>query len=133
VAPRLIEELLRFEPPVHYRTRISLDHIEVGGTVIPRGAPMVLLFASGNRDPARFADPDVFDPDRKDNQHFGFGGGVHYCLGAPLARAETEAALVALATRLREPRLLQDPPPYREGASLRGPLRLDLAIEGVSD
>ena len=133
VAPRLIEELLRFEPPVHYRTRISLDRIEVNGAVIPAGAPMVLLFASGNRDPARFADPDVFNPDREDNQHFGFGGGVHYCVGAPLARAETEAALVALATRLRAPRLLQDPPPYRDGASLRGPLRLDLAIEGISD
>ncbi len=133
VAPRLIEELLRFEPPVHYRTRVSLDQIEVNGTVIPRGAPMVLLFASGNRDPARFADPDVFNPDREDNRHFGFGGGVHYCVGAPLARVETEAALVALATRLRAPRLLQDPPPYRDGASLRGPLRLDMTIEGVSD
>jgi len=71
----------------------------------------------------------VFDPDREDNQHFGFGGSLHYCVGAPLARVETEAALVALATRARAPRLLQDPPPYRDGASLRGPLRLDLAIE----
>ncbi|AWN36281.1 cytochrome P450 [Methylobacterium radiodurans] len=131
IAPRLIEELLRYEPPVQYRTRLALADIPIAGTTIPEGAPVVLLIASGNRDPARFTDPDRFDPDRRDNRHLGFGGGLHYCVGAPLARIEAEIALVALSRRLREPRLLADPPPYRQGASLRGPSALPLAIGGV--
>ncbi|GEP10183.1 cytochrome P450 [Methylobacterium gnaphalii] len=131
-APRLIEELLRYEPPVHFRTRKALDDIAVAGTVIPKDAPIVLLFAAGSRDPARFANPDRFDPDREDNQHFGFGGGLHYCLGAPLARIETEIALVALSRRLKAPRLLADPPPYRTGASLRGPEKLRIGIGGIA-
>ena len=132
IAPRLIEELLRYEPPVHYRTRLARADIAIGGTTIPEGAPVVLLLASGSRDPLRFADPDRFDPDRANNQHFGFGGSLHYCVGAPLARIEAEVALVALAQRLRAPRLLADPPPYRPGASLRGPRHLLLAIDAVA-
>ncbi len=75
--------------------------------------------------------PDRFDPDRTDNQHFGFGGALHYCVGAPLARIEAEAALTALTARLSGPRLAEDPPPYRPGASLRGPKRLLLEIDGI--
>ncbi|AWN48421.1 cytochrome P450 [Methylobacterium terrae] len=131
-APRVIEELLRYEPPVHFRTRRALAPIPVARTVIPEGAPLVLLFAAGNRDPARFPHPDRFDPDREDNQHFGFGGALHYCVGAPLARIEAEAALTALAARLRAPRLAEDPPPYRDGSSLRGPKRLRLTIDGIA-
>ena len=131
-APRVIEEMLRYEPPVHFRTRKALGAIEVAGTTIPAGSSVVLLFAAGNRDPARFAHPDRFDPDRPDNQHFGFGGGLHYCVGAPLARIEAEIALVALCRRLVAPRLLDDPPPYRPGASLRGPENLAIAIAGIA-
>ena len=131
-APRVIEELLRYEPPVHFRTRLTRAPIPVGDVTIPEGVPLVLLFAAGNRDPARFPDPDRFDPDREDNQHFGFGGALHYCVGAPLARIEAEAALTALVARLREPRLVEDPPPYRAGASLRGPERLLLDIRGIA-
>ncbi|WP_267428163.1 cytochrome P450 [Methylobacterium sp. GC_Met_2] len=131
-APRVIEEMLRYEPPVHFRTRKALGAIEVAGTTIPAGSTVVLLFAAGNRDPARFAHPDRFDPDRPDNQHFGFGGGLHYCVGAPLARIEAEIALVALCRRLVAPRLLDDPPPYRPGASLRGPENLAIAIAGIA-
>ncbi|MCJ2022448.1 cytochrome P450 [Methylobacterium sp. E-065] len=131
-APRVIEEMLRYEPPVHFRTRKTLGAIEVAGTTIPAGSSVVLLFAAGNRDPARFAHPDRFDPDRPDNQHFGFGGGLHYCVGAPLARIEAEIALVALCRRLVAPRLLDDPPPYRPGASLRGPENLAIAIAGIA-
>ncbi|MCJ2061506.1 cytochrome P450 [Methylobacterium sp. J-088] len=131
-APRVIEETLRYEPPVHFRTRKALGAIEIAGTTIPAGSTVVLLFAAGNRDPARFAHPDRFDPDRPDNQHFGFGGGLHYCVGAPLARIEAEIALVALCRRLVAPRLLDDPPPYRPGASLRGPENLAIAIAGIA-
>lgn len=130
-APRLIEELLRFDPPVHFRTRKALGAIEIAGETIPKGAPVILVFAAGNRDPARFPEPNRFDPDREDNQHFGFGGGLHYCIGAPLARIEAEIALVALSRRLVSPRLLQNPPPYRPGASLRGPQQLGIAIDGI--
>jgi cytochrome P450 len=132
LAPRIVDELLRFEPPVHFRTRKTLAAIEIAGTVIPKGAPLVLLFASGNRDPKRFQNPDSFDPDRADNLHFGFGGGPHYCIGAPLARLEAETALAALAKRLIDPRLALEPPPYRPGASLRGPARLPLKVAGIT-
>ena len=132
IAPRVVEELLRFEPPGHFRTRKTLAEIDIAGTMIPKGAPLVLLFASGNRDPKRFAHPDQFDPDRADNSHFGFGGGSHYCIGAPLARLEAGTALAALARRLVDPRLMEDPPPYRPGASLRGPEHLMLGIGGIA-
>ncbi|WP_430910732.1 cytochrome P450 [Methylobacterium sp. sgz302541] len=129
-APRLIEEVLRYDPPVHFRTRRALGDIEIGGTTIPKDANVVLLFAAGSRDPARFTDPDRFDPDRSGNEHFGFGGGLHYCMGAPLARIEAEIALVALCRRMVSPRLIQDPP-YRPGASLRGPEQLEIGIAGI--
>ncbi len=130
-APRLIEELLRFEPPVHFRTRIALSDIEIGSEIIPKGAAVVLLFAAANRDPARFVEPQRFDPDREDNQHFGFGGGLHYCIGAPLARIEAEIALVTLCRRLVNPRLAYDPPPYRPGAALRGPEKLEISVDVI--
>lgn len=130
-APRLIEEVMRYDPPVQFRTRTTLAEISVAGTTIPEGASLVLLLAAGNRDPAMFADPERFVPDRHDNQHLGFGGSLHYCVGAPLARFEAEAALVALARRLENPRLIEDPPPYRSGAALRGPKNLRLAIDGI--
>ncbi len=131
-APRLIEEVLRYEPPVHFRTRKALGAIAVAGEMIPKGAPVILMFAAANRDPDRFAAPDRFDPDRGDIEHFGFGGGLHYCVGAPLARLEAEIALVALSRRLVAPRLAVDPPPYRPGASLRGPEQLRIGIDGVA-
>ncbi|TXN43234.1 cytochrome P450 [Methylobacterium sp. WL7] len=130
-APRVIEELLRYEPPVQFRTRRTLSAIDVAGVTIPEGADLVLLLASGNRDGAVFPDPDRFDPDRAGIRHLGFGGSLHYCVGAPLARFEAEAALTALASRLKAPRLIEDPPPYRSGAALRGPEHLRVAIDGI--
>lgn len=131
-APRLIEELLRYEPPVQFRTRKTLSAIDIAGVTIPEGADLVLLLAAGNRDESVFPDPDRFDPDRTGTRHLGFGGSLHYCVGAPLARFEAEAALTALARRLKAPRLIQDPPPYRQGAALRGPEHLRVAIDGIA-
>jgi cytochrome P450 len=131
-APRLIEELLRYEPPVQFRTRRTLSAIDIAGVTIPEGADLVLLLASGNRDETVFPDPDRFDPDRAGTRHLGFGGSLHYCVGAPLARFEAEAALTALAARLKAPRLIADPPPYRAGAALRGPEHLRVAIDGIA-
>ena len=129
---RLVEELLRFEPPVQYLpNRSAVADIDVGGSTIPKGSRVVLLLASGSRDPQHYTDAERFDPDRPDNEHFGFGGGVHFCFGAPLARLEAQIALVALAQRLRNPRLVEDPPPYRPSPVLRGPRHLAVEVDGI--
>ncbi|AWZ08978.1 MULTISPECIES: cytochrome P450 [unclassified Streptomyces] len=132
LAVPLVEELLRFEPPVQLLPqRTPLVDIEVRGTTIPKGSSMWLILASGNRDPGRFKDPDRFDPHRKDIQHLGLGSGIHSCFGAPLARLEAQLALSELARRLENPRLLEDPPPYRQNAVLRGPRHLRIACDGI--
>ncbi len=121
----LVEELLRYEPPVHIIPwRAAYSDITVADTVIPKGSRIMLMLASGNRDPDRFHDPDRFDPDRRDNQHLGFGSGIHLCFGGPLARRETQIALTELVRRLDRPRLVTDPPPYRRSPVLRGPIHL---------
>lgn len=129
----LVEEVLRYDPPVHFRTRTTLADIEIAGTTIPKGAPVVLLLASGSRDPRRFPHPDNFDPRRKDNQHLGFSGGIHYCVGAPLARMETHIVLAELARRIEAPRLTSETITYRDNASLRGPRHLSIQYERIRD
>ncbi|MFC9758659.1 cytochrome P450 [Streptomyces sp. NPDC056921] len=121
----LVEELLRYEPPVHIIPwRAAYSDITVADTVIPKGSQIMLMLASGSRDPDRFHDPDRFDPDRCDNQHLGFGSGIHLCFGGPLARRETQIALTELVRRLDRPSLVADPPPYRRSPVLRGPIHL---------
>ncbi|AWS47160.1 cytochrome P450 [Streptosporangium sp. 'caverna'] len=133
LAVPLVEELLRYEPPVQLLPqRTALADIDIAGTTIPRGAPIWLVLASGNRDPQRFSDPDRFEPERQDNQHLGFGSGIHYCFGAPLARLEAQLALTELARRLGNPRLVSDPPPYRQNPVLRGPRHLPIAFDDLS-
>ncbi|WP_332758228.1 cytochrome P450 [Streptomyces sp. MT206] len=128
----IVEELLRYEPPVQLLPRRStLTDIEVAEVNIPKGATVSLILASGNRDPRRFENPDRFDPDRGDIQHLGLGSGIHSCFGAPLARLEAQLALSELARRLENPRLLEDPPPYRQNAVLRGPRHLPIACDGI--
>ncbi|MFE4258058.1 cytochrome P450 [Streptomyces sp. NPDC056883] len=131
-AAPLVEELLRYEPPVQLLPqRTPLAPVEVRGTVIPPGASVWLMLAAGNRDAERFTDPERFDPDRRDLQHLGLGSGIHSCFGAPLARLEAQIALSRFATRLERPRLLADPPPYRRNAVLRGPRSLPVGCAGV--
>ncbi|MFI1159155.1 cytochrome P450 [Streptomyces sioyaensis] len=130
--PGAVEELLRFEPPVQMLPqRTPLADIEVAGITVPRGSPLILMLASGNRDPRRFSDPDRFDPAREDNQHLGFGSGVHSCFGAPLARLETQIALHELLQHLDAPRLVEDPPEYRRSPVLRGPRHLFIERGGA--
>lgn len=127
----MVEELVRYEPSVQFRHRAALADIEISGVTIPRGSSVVLLLAAGSRDPDHFADPDAFIPDRFPNQHFGFGGGIHYCIGAPLARLEAQVVLPELVRRLANPRLVADPPPYRPTAALRGPQHLMLEVDRI--
>jgi cytochrome P450 len=131
IAPALVEEMLRYEPPVHFTFRTTLCDVKVAGETIPEGSGVRLMLASANRDPRRFDHADVFDPDRTNNQHLGFGSGIHACFGAPLARLEGQIALRELSRRLVNPRLAQDPPPYRFNPSLRGPRHLPVRIDGV--
>src|SRR5579871_922903 len=129
---RTVEELLRYEPPVQFLpNRVALDEITLAGTTIPKGVVVTLALAAGNRDPAQFTDPDGFDPERPDNEHLGFGSGIHSCFGAPLARVEAQMALTELVQRLAQPRLVADPPPYRPSPLLRGPLHLMVAVDEV--
>ncbi|MEU6406594.1 cytochrome P450 [Streptomyces sp. NPDC046985] len=129
---RIVEELLRYEPPVQLvPQRTCLADVEVRGVTIPKGSRIWLVLAAGNRDPERFKDPDRFDPDRSDVEHLGFGSGIHSCFGAPLARVEAQIALAELARRLEDPRLVEDPPPYRPNAVLRGPRHLNVDVAGV--
>ena len=130
----VVEELLRYEPPVQYLpNRFALDDIGVGDVTIPKGARLILLLAAACRDPERFDHPDRFDPDRADNEHLGFGSGIHYCFGAPLARLEAASSLTTLARRLVSPRLASDPPPYRPSPVLRGPLHLPVSYDNIRD
>ncbi|MFF7353591.1 MULTISPECIES: cytochrome P450 [Streptomyces] len=129
---RIVEELLRYEPPVQIvPQRTCITDIELRGVTIPKGSRIWLMLAAGNRDPERFKDPERFDPDREDIQHLGFGSGIHSCFGAPLARLETQIALAELARRLENPRLVEDPPPYRQNAVLRGPRHLNIAFDNL--
>ncbi|MGH3794168.1 MAG: cytochrome P450 [Pseudonocardiaceae bacterium] len=131
--PQAVEELLRYEPPIQLLPqRTPLSDVEVAGVTIPEGAPLTLVLAAGSRDPDRFRDPDLFDPEREDNQHFGFGSGIHSCFGAPLARLEVQLALNQLIHRVESPRLVEDPPPYRRNPILRGPRHLLVECAAVT-
>jgi len=131
--PAAVEEMLRYEPPVQFlASRTTLDEIALAGTTIPKGVLVTLALAAGNRDPAHFQDPDRFDPERRDNQHLGFGSGIHGCFGAPLARMEAQIAFTELLRRLEQPRLAADPPPYRPSPLLRGPEHLLITVERIS-
>ncbi|KIF07572.1 cytochrome P450 [Streptomyces sp. RSD-27] len=115
-----VDELLRYDTPLQMFERWVLDDIEVGATVIPRGAEVALLFGSANRDPARFEDPDVLDLGRADNPHLAFGAGIHYCLGAPLARLELVSSFGALLDEKVPPMRLVREPQWQDGYVIRG-------------
>ncbi len=115
-----VEEMLRFVCPVQLTGRVALEDMEVGGAALAKGEFSMLLIGSANRDPAAFVDPETFDVTRTDNNHLGFGFGIHHCLGAPLARLEAQIALPALFRRARRLERTTDELSYKENIVLRG-------------
>lgn len=115
-----IEEMLRFDGPVHLTGRTATDDIEVHGHTFEAGEGVVTLLAAANRDPERFEDPDRFDIRRSENHHLTFSQGIHYCLGASLARLEGQIAMGRLVGRFPSLELETTQPEYREHFVLRG-------------
>ncbi|MFI8218274.1 cytochrome P450 [Streptomyces sp. NPDC085932] len=109
LVPSAIEELMRYDTPLQLFERWVLEEIEIGGTTIPRGAEIALLFGSANHDPEVFADPGRLDLARADNPHISFSAGIHYCIGAPLARIELAASMEALLEKAPTLRLATEP------------------------
>lgn len=99
LVPSAIEEMLRFESPVQAMPRVAREACEIGGREVAPGDYLIAMVGAANRDPAVFAQPDRFDIARTDNRHLAFGHGAHFCLGAPLARAEAEIAFQTLLRR----------------------------------
>ncbi|MDX3118987.1 MULTISPECIES: cytochrome P450 [Streptomyces] len=99
LVPSAVEELMRYDTPLQLFERWVLDDIEIDGTVVPRGAEIAMLFGSANHDPAVFEAPERLDLARADNPHISFSAGIHYCIGAPLARIELAASMTALLER----------------------------------
>jgi cytochrome P450 len=129
-----VEEFLRFESSVQFwPTRTALEDIEIAGTTIPKGSPIIVVYGSGNRDPSRFANPDEVDLERENNQHLGYSGGIHVCFGGPLARLEAQIVVGEFVRRVKNPRLVVDPPPYRHNQIFRGPRHVLVDIDGVVD
>lgn len=106
--PGAVEEVLRYDPPIHLVTRVAGDDMTLAGIDVPKDETVHLMLAAANHDPAQYADPHIFDIRRKAG-HLSFGGGIHYCVGAPLARMEATALLTSLLRRLPGLRVHGDP------------------------
>jgi cytochrome P450 len=121
-----VEEMLRFDAPLHMFTRYALEDVEAAGTRFRKGEVVGLLLGSANRDPAKFQEPDVFAARRSPNPHVSFGVGIHACVGAPLARLEMQVAVRTLFARL--PGIeVTEPPRVKDAWHFRGLESLDLA------
>lgn len=126
-APAIVEETLRYDPPVQLVGRIAGEDMSIGGVDVPRGETMMLLLAAAHRDPAVTERPAEFDPTRATIRHLAFGLGPHFCLGAPLARLEANVALSAVTKRFPHARLEKEPA-YKSNVTLRGVADLVVAV-----
>lgn len=126
-APAVIEETLRYDPPVQLVARIAADDMTIGDTQIAEGDTMLLLLAAAQHDEGEFERPELFDPHRNTSRHLAFGRGLHYCLGAPLARLEAAVALSAVTARFPQARL-DGEPVYKPNVTLRGLSSLTVTV-----
>ena len=126
--PRAIEEMLRYDSPVQLTQRLALSDLNIGGTEVKAGTALVTLIGAANRDPAKFPEPDRFDITRERNDHLSFGEGIHFCIGAPLARMEGAIAIASVLERFPEFRLAEPSAPltYKGSFALRGLAKLAL-------
>ncbi|WP_432153503.1 cytochrome P450 [Streptomyces tricolor] len=127
LVPSAIEELMRYDTPLQLFERWVLDDIEIDGTTVPRGAEIAMLFGSANHDPAVFTGPDRLDLTREDNPHISFSAGIHYCIGAPLARIELAASMTALLQQAPTLTLASEPK-RKPNFVIRGLERLDVEL-----
>ena len=130
--PPMLEEALRYQSPIQFLFREATQDVELAGITIPKGAMVLPAFGSANRDPAQFPDPDRFDIDRDARGHLAFGFGIHFCLGASLARLEARVGFEELLSRVSTFRRLEPEVEYVDSFLLRGLRRLPLAIELAS-
>ncbi|MGH2414461.1 MAG: cytochrome P450, partial [Microcystaceae cyanobacterium] len=114
-----VEEILRYDSPIQITTRVATEDVNIGGITIRVGEKALLCLGAANRDPAQFPGPDHFDITRANNNHLAFSDGIHYCLGAVLARIEAEIAINTLVQQLPELKLLQDNLEWRNKVSVR--------------
>jgi cytochrome P450 len=119
LAPGAVEEVLRYDGPVHVTARTTTVPVTIGGVDVEPGQGLITLLAAANRDPGRFPDPDRLDITRPDNHHLTFSHGIHYCLGAALARLEGQEVFKALTQRFPTLELTEEPV-HREHFVLRG-------------
>jgi pimeloyl-[acyl-carrier protein] synthase len=115
-----VEELLRYDGPVQRTSRMTMADVEIGGKKIAKDSVVVVAIGAANRDPAYFADPERLDITRRENRHIAFGFGIHFCLGASLARIEGQVAIGTLLRRMPALKLVSDTPEWRESSVLRG-------------
>jgi cytochrome P450 len=124
----VVNELLRYDSPVQFTTRIAKEDIQVGNKRILKGQTVTLVLGAANRDPEQFLNPDILDIGRQDNKHVGFGYGIHFCLGAALALLETQIAISTLLCRFPTIRLIQEPK-WQENINFRFLQSLPITFE----
>ncbi|HEY9476295.1 MAG TPA: cytochrome P450 [Mycobacteriales bacterium] len=129
----VVEEVLRYDPPVQIVGRVAGADTEVAGTPLRQGELGMMLIGAAHRDPEAFTEPDSFNPTRGDMRHIAFGFGPHFCLGAPLARLEGRLALTRMAERVRDPEPGVPTPPYKENLTLRGLAALPVEATAIAD
>jgi pimeloyl-[acyl-carrier protein] synthase len=126
--PSAIEELLRYESPIQYTTRLAPEDVELRGRLIRKRQAVIAVLGAANHDPARFPDPDHLDLTRKDNRHLAFGWASHYCFGAPLARVEAQIAFSSMLRRMEDLKLDPVPLVWRHNMIFRGLERLSVTF-----